>query len=477
AGNQIDNPASFQIRTTRDKTGPDATLVTYDVWSVDPRVIAAMHAAGVVPGALPTADTVVKAAQAFASVYHDGTIPNTNLCNWIADNVAAAAGAPMPGMNSSLDPSLNEEGGFWRIVYASDIPNPVQDWSGLVQPGDIVRMGWFKPEAGRVSGHSTTVLSTLDSNGEIQFFDNNDNKHIGIHNSAYWLATDPEDITIYRIDPNQQYLIEGTDAAETIRGSVYDNLIRPGGGRDIIQAKLGDNEVEGTAAELDGIRMTYFNPGDSFHFTDIDANDAAVTYRGGRLHVFDGGDEVATIRLPKPDKGFSFIVTADSDGGSKIELGSAEIEVTGNGVVIPDEDKTPGIADGTGFGAVPVGDTVTRTFVVNNTGSAALDISKLVLPKGFVLVEGLSSTIAAGGSDSFEVQIVTRTEGFKSGTITIRTNDPDESVFRFAVNGLVTEAPSSGSAPVLLSGMASQFSVHDNEFGLGLDHRYDFDLV
>ncbi len=158
-GNQINNPASFQLRITDEKSGPDATFITYNVWTVDPRVINAMQVAGIAPGSLPTPEIVVKAAEAFATVYGDGVIPNTNLCNWIADNVAAAAGAPMPSMNFSLDPSLNQEGGFWRIVYRADIPDPVEDWSGLVQPGDIVRMGWFKPEAGRISGHSTTALS------------------------------------------------------------------------------------------------------------------------------------------------------------------------------------------------------------------------------------------------------------------------------------------------------------------------------
>ena len=86
------------------------------------------------------------------------------------------------------------------------------DWSALVQPGDIVRMGWFNPEAGRISGHSTTVLA-VNSDGEIEFYDNNDAQHIGIHDADYWLNTDPSDITIYRLDPNQQYLIQGTGLA------------------------------------------------------------------------------------------------------------------------------------------------------------------------------------------------------------------------------------------------------------------------
>ncbi|MGE3987641.1 hypothetical protein [Pseudorhodoplanes sp.] len=330
AGNQIDSPASFQLRLTEDKRGPDATFVTYNVWTVDPAVIQAMQIAGLVPGAAPTPETIMKAAEAFLTVYGDGVIPNTNLCNWIADNVAAAAGAPMPGLNASLDPSLNLEGGFWRIVYASDIPDPVSDWSGLVQPGDIVRMGWFKPEAGRISGHSTTVLS-YEQDGKIEFYDNNDGQHIGRHEAAYWLATDPEDITIYRLDPNHQYLITGTDAAETIRGSIHDDLIRPGGGADIIKARFGDNEIEGTAAQLNGIKVTHFDLGDSFHFSDLDPESTFVDHHDGKLRVFDEIEKVATIKVPKPGGGLEFVVTSDIDGGVTIELAQAPDHQNGLG--------------------------------------------------------------------------------------------------------------------------------------------------
>ncbi len=464
-GNQIDNPASFQMRLTDDKSGPDATFVTYDVWTVDPAVIQAMQIAGVVPGAAPTPETIVKAAEAFLTVYGDGVIPNTNLCNWIADNVAAAAGAPMPGLNASLDPSLNLEGGFWRIVYASDIPNPVSDWSGLVQPGDIVRMGWFKPEAGRISGHSTTVLS-YEQDGKIEFYDNNDGQHIGRHEAAYWLATDPEDITIYRLDPNHQYLITGTDSAETIRGSIHDNLIRPGGGRDVIKAKFGNTEIEGTSAELNRIKAPDFNFGDSFHFTDLDPDQTFVSFRNGHLLVHEGSDQVARIDVPRPKGGFSFVATPDDDGGVTISLGRPDIEVEGNGVAIADGDRTPSVADNTDFGTASVGGVVVHTFSVTNEGLADLAISRLKMPKGFQLVEGLPATIGAGETDTFQVQLDTRKAGVKQGTLKIKTNDPDASHFDFKLYGLVSPDPSSSFA-----------HAHTSHYGDGTGFLNHFDLI
>ncbi len=321
AGNQIDSPLSFQIGVTEALGGPAAEFITYNVWTVDPQIVSKLADYNFQVGAPPTAETVVAAANAFIELYGQGTIPNTNLCDWIADNVAAGAGATMPFPNADLDPSLNKEGGFWRIAYQASGEDPVSDWSNLVKPGDIVRMGWFSPEAGRISGHTTTVLAALNSEGKIEFYDNNDDHYIGHHFADYWLNTNPTDITIYRIDENQQYLIEGTELAEVIRGSVFDNLIRPGGGADVITGGANDTEIEGSAAQLNGITVTDFNSGDSFNFTDLDPGRTSALYFGGELHVYENFREVARIELTRPADGL-FVVTSDGDGGATVELGT-----------------------------------------------------------------------------------------------------------------------------------------------------------
>jgi hypothetical protein len=109
-GNQINNPASLQVRVTQDKSGPNAEWITYDVWTVDPAFAqlagwipgppgqSPPEPSGLIPGQprAPTPEAIVASAQAFAAIYGDGVILNTNLCNWIADNVAAGAGASMP---------------------------------------------------------------------------------------------------------------------------------------------------------------------------------------------------------------------------------------------------------------------------------------------------------------------------------------------------------------------------------------------
>ncbi len=119
-----------------------------------------------------------------------------------------------------------------------------------------------------------------------------------------------------------------------------------------------------------------------------------------------------------------------------------EITVLGNGVTILDGDTTPSTTDGSDFGTTTLGGaSVTHTFTVRNDGNATLTTSAPSLPTGFTLVEGLSSSIAAGGSDTFTVRLDTTSTGFKSGQISFADNDSDENPFNFAITGTVLSPP------------------------------------
>ena len=131
-GNNINNPAQFEAQVTRASSGPESEIVTYSVWTVDPTVAKGVE---LTPGK-PKPSDILAAAHSLDSVFPD--VPNTNLCNWIADNVAAVAGAAVPLPDSEGDPVDNVEGGFWRIAYTGDRPNPVKNWFRLMMPGDFV---------------------------------------------------------------------------------------------------------------------------------------------------------------------------------------------------------------------------------------------------------------------------------------------------------------------------------------------------
>ena len=186
-GNNIGFPPQIQVQVTPNPGGGKAEYVTYDLWTLDPEVAQLIQASGLTPGD-PAPNDIVAAANAYQAVY--AKVLNSELCNWIADNVAAAAGATMPLPDALLDPSLNVEGGFWRIVYrGTDLTTPVEDWNTLVQPGDIVRLQWNNG-----TGHTTTVLA-VNPDGTLEVYDNIDmnsagDNTIGAHSEVSLLAAD-----------------------------------------------------------------------------------------------------------------------------------------------------------------------------------------------------------------------------------------------------------------------------------------------
>ncbi|MEJ0017184.1 MAG: Hint domain-containing protein [Acetobacteraceae bacterium] len=328
-GNSIVRTAWFTVPNAM--AGNDvAQYVQYNIWTVDPSVNAPETAYPEPDPSIPDSgtrfgqvlpDDIVSSALRYNDVYNG--VFNSNNCNWIADNLTAGAGAVMPYNNASTDPTDNQEGGFWRIVYrGSDQPNPVADWYQLTQPGDVVRMG-------RIDGggqHTTTVLSTVNPDGTITVYDNGDHNAqgqniIGIHDPTYWTGTDPASITIYRLNPLQQYLITGSGLTEYLQGSVYNDLIRPSGGADTIVGGPGNNTVQGLVAQINGISVTDFDGGDTLDLTDLapDAVSADYDAATGVLGISAAGTLVATVALPEAIAE-PFLVFSDGTGGTYVTL-------------------------------------------------------------------------------------------------------------------------------------------------------------
>jgi hypothetical protein len=310
-GNNIDSPAQFNAQVTRASKGRESEIVTYSVWTVDQSVA---RAVGSTPGK-PTPVDIVTSATNLYSTFPD--VPNKNLCNWIADNVAATAGVPMPLPNYYPDPTDNVQGGFWRYAYTGAQPDPVKNWFRLVMPGDVIRMQHVWGE-----GHTTTALSRQHPDGTITVYSNGVTSFISVHQSTAEVGTNPASITIYRLDPNQQYLILGTSLGEVIQGSVYNNLFRPGGGADVIIAGPNNNEIQDLTSNLDGIRVRNFHSGDILNFTNLDPNGTTAQYDAatGVLSVSRYSHQVATIILPGLNANTQFSVTSNPGGGSNISF-------------------------------------------------------------------------------------------------------------------------------------------------------------
>jgi hypothetical protein len=100
----------------------------------------------------------------------------------------------------------------------------------------------------------------------------------------------------------------------------------------------------------------------------------------------------------------------------------------------------------------------TRTFVVTNSGNAALTLGAVSVPNGFGLSEGLSASLAPGASDTFTITLNSAAVGDKTGSISFPTNDSDENPFDLPILGSVvavggTQSPDitvflEGGAPI-----------------------------
>ncbi|MFY0712800.1 choice-of-anchor D domain-containing protein [Seonamhaeicola sp. NFXS20] len=113
-----------------------------------------------------------------------------------------------------------------------------------------------------------------------------------------------------------------------------------------------------------------------------------------------------------------------------------EINVQGNSVSITNGDTTPTPADHTDFTIANAGIQITRTFTIQNTGTANLNISSINLSNSTdfsVIAPFYTSPISTGSSTTFTIQYNALTLGTKTCTVTINNNDADEGIYQFDI--------------------------------------------
>ncbi|MFN6487254.1 MULTISPECIES: choice-of-anchor D domain-containing protein [unclassified Nostoc] len=136
----------------------------------------------------------------------------------------------------------------------------------------------------------------------------------------------------------------------------------------------------------------------------------------------------------------------DGNGTSVIDIGAYEApRISATAPEIQVLNGTVDIVDGSttaiNFGDTTVGNTLTKTFTIKNTGTAALNLSNLKLPDRFSLLGTLPTSVAAKGSTTISVALNTTTPGTYSGNLSLNNNDTNESPFDFAISGTVKPAP------------------------------------
>jgi len=126
-----------------------------------------------------------------------------------------------------------------------------------------------------------------------------------------------------------------------------------------------------------------------------------------------------------------------------------EINIRGNSVDIADGDTTPSLTDDTDFGNVDVASgTNVNTFTIQNLGTT-LNLN-LTGGSPYVAISGAhaadfsvtaipASTIAAGGSTTFNITFNPSLVGLRTATLTIANNDSDENPYNFNIQGTGTD--------------------------------------
>jgi hypothetical protein len=154
--------------------------------------------------------------------------------------------------------------------------------------------------------------------------------------------------------------------------------------------------------------------------------------------------------------------------GTGTSAGAPEINVTGNAVSIADGDTTPSTSDHTDFGSANVsGGTVTRTFTVQNTGSASLTVNAVSVSgthaADFAVIAQPASSVAAGGSTTFQVRFDPSATGTRSASLSFGNNDSNENPYNFNIQGTGTTTPTGTNTSASITAVAITVDGNLNE--------------
>ena len=138
----------------------------------------------------------------------------------------------------------------------------------------------------------------------------------------------------------------------------------------------------------------------------------------------------------------------DDDKVCTATFSASDMDVEGNSVSISDGDTTPTTVDDTAFDNVSVGDSLNRTFTIQNEGNKILDLTGTPIvqlsgsPDFSVEVQPAADSIHPGGAGlDFVVRCAPAAIGAHTATVSIASNDPDENPYTFdlACTGIAPE--------------------------------------
>jgi hypothetical protein len=127
-----------------------------------------------------------------------------------------------------------------------------------------------------------------------------------------------------------------------------------------------------------------------------------------------------------------------------VTVTASDINLTGNGMSIPDEDVSPDLGDNTDFGEINIGSSITKIFSIQNLGTAVLNLTgspRVTLKNNVhfsVTVQPAAASIAVSAAAlTFSVKYQPTAAGTHTDTVIVNSNDCDEGIYRFVITGNV----------------------------------------
>ena len=154
--------------------------------------------------------------------------------------------------------------------------------------------------------------------------------------------------------------------------------------------------------------------------------------------------------------------------------GGPEINIKGNALSIVDGATPSSTTNATDFGTAATSTNVTKTYTIENTGSADLVLTAPYVQKSlattvFTITQPTLTTISAGNSSTFAITFNSALAGNFDEGIEVLSNDTDEGTYNFAIKA-IAEVPVpnivvKGNSTIILVGDATPSSTDNTDFG------------
>lgn len=197
------------------------------------------------------------------------------------------------------------------------------------------------------------------------------------------------------------------------------------------------------------VSLSAYTPvnGDVFVLIDNDGTDPVVGEFTGKPNnaFFSYNGRLMRIRYAGGD-GNDVTLTAESAANDH-----PDITVAGNGVNILDNAGSPTTADFRDFGNQFVDSSIGRVFVIKNDGTVEMTLNGPSLTGPFT-IDPLPAKLQPGQTTNAVIRFVPTATGVATGTVTINSNDPDETAFEINLRGNGVARPALALGDVVVTG-------------------------